>query len=475
MDAVEQAQAVLRGEVSARELYEACRARIELLDPLLGCVVELTQSLPRAPAQGPFRGVPFLVKDVLPWPGLRYSKGSRLFARNVARYEMPLGKKLSEAGLVCVGKSAMSEFGLLASTESLLEGVTHNPWDLSCSPAGSSGGSAAAVAAGLVPLAHGNDGGGSLRLPASACGVFGFKPSRGRTIANGLPSSDLLDMTSDGCISRSVRDTALFLSVIEDPSSGLPTMGFVDRPTTRKLRVATWTSTLTGSEPQPAVRAVHEKTVVELRALGHCVEPISAPEFEPDLGAAFRLIAGAAAAAIVRGQDRVRPEPVQESELEPFTWSLIDDYSRAGTEALNDARNRLKTAARTYRAATHGYDIVLTPTIAIEPWHVGHLSALVPDGVLRARVAEVMGYTPVQNIVGAPAMSVPLGFSERGLPIGMQFAAAPGDDARLLELAYQLEAAYPWRDQWPLYSFPMLGAGRNPSTIVHARRSRFDE
>ena len=161
--------------------------------------------------------------------GASLVEGSRLFAHQIARHESPLGKRLIAAGLVCVGKSAMSEFGLLASTESVLEGVTHNPWDLSRSPAGSSGGSAVAVAAGLVPLAFGNDGGGSIRMPASACGVFGFKPSRGRTLSNGLAASDLLDMTSDGCISRSVRDSAMFLSVIEDPASGQPAMGLVDQ------------------------------------------------------------------------------------------------------------------------------------------------------------------------------------------------------------------------------------------------------
>jgi len=456
MDGFEQAQVVARGELSPAELFQACLARIERLDPLLGAVVDLNRNGSVSAAQGPFRGVPFLVKDVLSWPGLRHAMGSRLFARNLGRRETPLGKRLTEAGLVCVGKTAMSEFGLLASTESVLEGVTHNPWDLSLSPAGSSGGSAVAVAARLVPLAYANDGGGSIRLPASACGVFGFKPSRGRTIESGLASSDLLDLTSDGCISRSVRDCARFLSLIEDPSSGLPTLGFVNDPTTKTLKVATWTRTLSGSEPHAAVRVAHARAVAKMRELGHIVEPIAAPEFDPELGAALLLISGAAAEGIVRAQDRARAEPVQESELEPFTWSLIDDYSRAGAGALERARAVLRSAAQAYRATTLGYDIVLTPTTAIEPWPVGYLSPLVPQRVLRARIAEVMAYTPIQNVAGAPAMSVPLETSERGLPIGMQFAAAPGNDALLLGLAHQLEAAYPWQERWPPYSIPAL-------------------
>jgi amidase len=382
--------------------------------------------------------------------------GSRLFGRNVARRDTSLGERLKKAGLVCVGKSAMSEFGLLASTESLLEGVTHNPWDLSRSPAGSSGGSAVAVAAGLVPLAYGNDGGGSIRMPASACGVFGFKPSRGRTVSNGFAASDLLDMTSDGCISRSVRDSALFLSAIEDRSSSLAPMGFVNTPTTRTLRVATWTRTQSGSEPQSEVCIAHAEAVAAVRELGHVVQAIPPPEFADELSAALFLIAGAAAANILRTQDMARGDPVQESELEPFTWALIDDYLRAGAHALDGARTVLRSAAQAYRAATRGYDVLLTPTMASEPWCIGYLSPVGPHDVLRARISSSMAYTPIQNIAGAPAMSVPLTVSERGLPIGIQFAAAPGNDAVLLGLAYQLEATYPWKNRWPPYSSPAL-------------------
>lgn len=456
LDGLGQAGAVARGDVSAPELFEACLRRIEMLNPLLGAVTDLSRSKPTTPRQGPFRGAPFLVKDVLPWPGLRCSMGSRLFARSVARLETALSKRLTDAGLVCVGKSAMSEFGLLASTESLLEGVTHNPWDLSRSPAGSSGGSAAAVAAGLVPLAYGNDGGGSIRMPASACGVFGFKPSRGRTISSDLAASDLLDMTSDGCISRTVRDSAMFLSAIEDSSSGLPAMGFVNTPTAQTLRIATWTRTLSGAEPHPVVAAAHHETVENLRKLGHVVERISSPALPAELAAAFSTIAGAAAAEIVNAQDRTRREPVQESELEPFTWAVIDGYSQAGPRGLDEARNTLRVAAQAYRAATIGYDVLLTPTLATEPWRVGHLSPVVPQSVLLARISDCMAYTPIQNIAGAPAMSVPLSLSGRGLPIGMHFAAAPGNDALLLGLAYQLEAAYPWNHRWPPYSIPAL-------------------
>ncbi|HYG69711.1 MAG TPA: amidase family protein, partial [Anaeromyxobacteraceae bacterium] len=200
LDGVAQAELVARGELSADELVEACLERIDALDPLLGAVVTVARDRPAPGRRGPFAAVPFLMKDASPWPGLRWSMGSRLFASRTASAHTPYGRRLEDAGLVCVGKSATSELGLLGSTESLLEGVTHNPWDLSASAGGSSGGSAAAVAAGLVPLAHANDGGGSIRVPASACGVFGFKPSRGRTAAASLVRSDFVDLTSDHCI-----------------------------------------------------------------------------------------------------------------------------------------------------------------------------------------------------------------------------------------------------------------------------------
>jgi amidase len=360
--------------------------------------------------------------------------------------------------MICVGKSAMSEFGLLASTETLLAGVTHNPWSLSHSPGGSSGGSAVAVAAGLVPVAHANDAGGSIRIPASSCGVLGFKPSRGRTVATGFSSSDLLSMTSEGCISRSVRDCASFLSLIEDRASGLPDMGFVQTATRRPLRIASFSRTLSGAEPAPAVSRALEETRLLLEALGHHVELVAAPEFESALGDSLLLIAAAAVAELVKAQDRARTEPVQRAELEPFTWELVDDVTERGPEGLTRARAVVDRAAGTYRDRMRGFDVVLTPTLAREPWSTGYLSPLLSRAELWPRITECMAYTPIQNVVGAPAMSVPLAMSDAGLPIGMHFAAAPGRDALLLELAYQLEAARPWKDRWPPCSIPALAS-----------------
>lgn len=460
LDAVAQAELVARGHASAEELFQACLARIERLNPLLGAVVSVADRRP-SPAPGPLSGVPFLVKDSTPWPGLRWSMGSRLFARQSTARQTPYGALLAKCGLVCVGKSATSELGLLSSTETLLEGATHNPWGLSFSAAGSSGGSAAAVAAGLVPVAHANDGGGSIRHPASACGVFGFKPSRGRTPA-AFSGSDFAAMTCDHVISRSVRDSALVLAATEDTATLAP-IGFVKEPLSRRLRIAAWTGTMTHAEPEPVVAEAFADAARLLSSLGHRVELVAAPRFDAEpLLDAFFLVVGAAVAGTVELMDRARPEPVQHEELEPFSWALKEHYDSRGPGALQAARAHFQRAVSTYLRATASFDAVLTPTLAVSPWPLGYLSPVLEREELVARTARAVGYTPIHNLVGSPAMSVPLCFPSGGLPIGTQLAAAPGADALLLGLAYELERARPWHDRWPRYSIPSL-ASLDPS------------
>lgn len=459
LDGVAQAELVARGEVSAAELLEACAQRVQALDPLLRAISTLDLDRARAtvPAPGPFSGVPFLIKDVSTYPGLPWSVGSRLFARNVAAHGTPYTARLDAAGLVTIGKSATSEFGLLGSTETLLHGVTHNPWDLSRSAAGSSGGAAAAVAAGLVPLAHANDGGGSIRIPASVCGLFGFKPSRGRCVQASLGASDFDALLSDHCVSRSVRDSARLLSLTEAQDGPLPPVGYVREPIARRLRIAAWTRTTSGEEPEPAVRRAHEEALALCASLGHEVASIDAPALDgPALGDGFFLVAGAMVASITEMVAQMRGAPVERDELEPFTWSVVEAFRRRGAAALDDARAAFRSSTERYLAATAPYDVVLTPTLATAPWRLGHLSPILAGEELRRRTAQAVGYTPIHNIAGCPAMSVPLHFPAQGLPIGVHFAAAPGADALLLGLAYQLEAARPWRDLWAPWSYPSL-------------------
>lgn len=457
LDALAQAELCARGELSAAEAWQACHARIAALNPLLRAVVTLASERGVA-SPGALSGVPFLMKDSSPWPGMRWTLGARLFAARVTAQQTEYGKRLADAGLVCVGKSALSEFGLLASTETLLDGVTHNPWDLSRSSLGSSGGSAVAVAAGIVPLAHANDGGGSVRAPASACGVFGFKPSRGRTVVANRSGSDFAEMTSEHCLTRSVRDSALFLSITEDRSLAEP-VGFTREPSRRRLRIGAWTRTMSGQAPEHAVLQAHDDALKLLTELGHHVESISAPAYEPALTEAYYLVAGAAVTNVVETIDRTRGEPVQRDELEPFTWSLVEAVAAHGPDVLPRARATFARAVAAYREVTRPFDVILTPTLGTEPPLLGHLSPTLSRETLLERTSRLLAYTPIHNIAGCPAMSVPLHWSERGLPIGAHFAGVPGADAMLLELAYELEDARPWRDRWPPHSIPQLFGG----------------
>jgi amidase len=460
LDATAQAELVVNGELTAAELLDAAAARFERLDPLLHTTATLDIERARScvPARGPFHGVPFLLKDTTPYPGLRWALGSRLMRSNMAAPPTPFGARVDAAGLVVIGKSTMSEMGLLGSTETLAEGITHNPWDLSRSATGSSGGSAAAVAAGLVPIAHANDGGGSIRIPASANGVFGFKPSRGRTVTALVGRSDFGDITSDGCVSRSVRDTARFLSLVEDEVSAYR-MGFVREPDRKRLRIAAWSQTFDGREPDAEIKRAHDAAIALVADLGHHVEEASRPVFDVEpLGEAFFLVAGAAVAGLVQMVGGMRGKAVRDNELEPFSWTLARRAMERGPEALAAARDELAKAARAHLEATAGYDAVLTPVLATQTWRIGHLSPLVPTDELIRRTAEAVAYTPIHNIAGAPAMSVPLHTSRDGLPIGAHFTARPGHDAMLLALAYELETARPWVDRWPPFSAPLVMA-----------------
>ena len=459
LDGVAQAELVARGELSALELLDACQHRLRTVDPLLRSVVSNDFDAARARiargSSGPFAGVPFLFKDVCAYPGLRCSFGSRVFAGNVASEGSPFTDHVDRAGLVTVGKSATSEFGLIGSTETLLEGVTHNPWNLTLSASGSSGGAAAAVAAGIVPLAHASDGGGSIRGPAASAGLFGLKPSRGRTVPSSAPGSEFGALLSDGCISRSVRDSALFLSVVEAEGT-LPRLGYVREPNGRKLRIGYTSTTLLGSEPAAECLRALEATVSLCRELGHEVE--AAPPSRVDgraLSLGFFTVAGSMLAGLVGMLEPMLGRPLGQGDLEPFTLELIAE-ARAALARGVDVHTIFEAATRGYLDAIAPYDLMLTPTYATPPWELGWLSPLLPREELIARTERAVCYTPIHNAAGCPAMSVPLYWTRENLPIGSHFAAAPGREDVLLGLGYELEQARPWADRWAPYSFVRL-------------------
>lgn len=458
LDATAQAALVANHELSAEDLLAAAQRRCEAINPLVHAMVNTDFDAARARAEksasGPFAGVPLACKDLLMVPGMRCAFGSRLLARNVAPVGSPFTEQLDRAGFVTFAKTATSEFGLLGSTETLLEGVTHNPWNLALSAAGSSGGSAAAVAAGIVPLAHASDGGGSIRIPAAANGLFGFKPSRGRTAPSAPATSAFDALVSDGCVSRSVRDAASFVAAVQAEGQSMPPLNALQIPTARRLRIAVSLRSLLDTEPELDVRHALEAAATLCEELGHTVEHHELlPKTGRALSEAFFVSAGASLAAMTAMVTPMLGREPGPDELEPFTLAVIAHARAVGDAGLAAARAAFEESAARYLAATAPFDVILTPLIATQPWSLGWLSPTLSRETLLERTERAVCYTPIQNIAGSPAMSVPLFWTDHGAPIGAHFAAAPGDDATLLALAFELERARPWADRWAPHSF----------------------
>jgi amidase len=456
LDGIAQAELVARGELSAAELIQAAMRRTAALDPGLNAVV--TKSFDRALARvmeggvsGPFAGVPYLLKDLTDWQGVRCTRGSRLFLEHVAETSPPLVRASEAAGLVVLGKTNTPEFGLLPSTEPLALGACRNPWDPARSTGGSSGGSAAAVAAGLVPLAEASDGGGSIRIPASCCGVFGLKPSRGRLVDGGDPAG-AWDIAVHHCVSRSVRDSALLLALTERGTgdSELAPVGLVRGPAERRLRIAFATRSQLGEEPEPEVKAATEAAARLCASLGHeLFESAPAVAGEPFVEHFLTLWAHGPAQLM---EELRRRRVDAEAVLEPWTLGLAADYRAKPLGSLPAALAFFAEVERALDAFFESTDVWLTPMLASAPPLLGELAPGVPFATLRQRCIRYVGYTPIHNVAGTPAMSVPLGWSADGLPIGVQFAARRGAEATLLALAYELEAAAPWSGRRPAVS-----------------------
>jgi amidase len=452
-DATALAARIRDREITASEALEAAIARAERVNPQLNFIASPTYDYGRQRAQGPltgpFAGVPTLIKDLMPVTGLPTHFGCRAFANNVAEQQPPYMDALLASGVVPFGKSTTPEFGLTATTEPLLGGATKNPWDVTRSPGGSSGGAAVAVASRVVPVAHASDGGGSIRIPSSCNGLFGLKVSRGRTVSAGR-DDDPLPISVNGCVSRSVRDTAAWLAATEQSGDTAPleATGMISGPNAQRLRIALSIPDFRNHEPDPEVRAATEAAAALCRSLGHTVSEsrpqIDGEQFSDD----FILLWAAGAAEVV---DMVRANagstPLDEL-LEPLTLGLAEHYRTQGPRALQAAIVRLRQVEATYANFFTGVDVLLTPVLSKPPPPLGEISpALGMEGFERVR--DYVGYTPLQNVTGAPAMSVPLGWSQAGLPIGAHFSASKGQERRLLELAYELETAQPWADRKP--------------------------
>jgi amidase len=455
IDATETAELIRRKEISAVEAVDAAISRAERAQPTLNFLVTDTFETARAhaanmalPANGdpPFAGVPFLVKDMYDVAGVPTRWGARFGPLlPPAAANCPQVDAFEAAGLVVIGKSALGEIGFLPTTEPLASGPTRNPWDVKMSPGGSSGGSAAAVAAGVVPVADAADGGGSIRIPASACGLFGLKPSTGRLVghqdlAGGYP------LTVEHCLSRSVRDSAALFAFMECEKlpEALPRVGHVEGPSSRRLRVALLSRSLGGSSPAADVAACVEDTGRLLERLGHRVEEASYPFDTEPIMADFSVLYATAALGVrdlVASVAGVEPD---ETLLEPFTLAMASAAAALPAGALDATKERLEAVKPLYQSMFTSFDVVLSPVTLSAAVPIGHIDGSVPFEDLVQRIGAYADYTVLHNIVGAPAMSLPLGRNERGLPVGSQFAAGIGDERTLFELAYELEDAKPW-------------------------------
>ena len=461
--AAELATLVRDGEVSASELVAASLERIESLDPLLNAFVEvdaeraLSEAENVRPRDGrAFAGVPIAVKANVPVQGMCMNFGSRFLAGHRAGHSAYLVHRLRDAGFVIVGTTNLPEFGILPTTEPRHSGATRNPWDTSRTPGGSSGGSAVAVAAGLVPVAHGNDGGGSIRIPAACCGLVGLKPSRGR-VSRGPDLGDSF-LSSEGVLTRTVAETAQMLDVLAGyevgdatwaPRPAEPYATAVRRDPGR-LRVALTTSNALGVEPDAESLRGLQATGELLASLGHEVEE-TAPAM-PDGGALelFRTVFGAAVSLQVTYGELLAGRPPEDDEIEPLSREIAEGAQRTSSVAYLAALAQLQALARGVIAFFAEYDLLLTPSLAQRPLAIGELHGAGADPSADfLRAARFVPYAPLFNITGQPAISIPAGFGDDGLPIGVHLAAKPLGEDTLLQVAAQLEAARPWAARRP--------------------------
>jgi amidase len=466
MDAVDQAALVHDGEVTPLELLDAAIERIERIDPVLNAVVirwfDHARDTARATLpDGPFRGVPFLIKDLFAgYAGQPITNGNLALknASVVSDADTTLVSRFRGAGLVTAGRTNSPELGSVPTTEPIAWGATHNPWDISRSPGGSSGGSAAAVASGMVPFAHASDGGGSIRIPASCCGLVGLKPSQGR-ISLG-PIRDETALSVELCVSRTVRDTATLLDTVRGPGVGdtviarLPARRYVLElgADPGRLRIGLLDHHPQGGAVAPECAAAARSVATLLESLGHNVEP-AWPAALADTSLRLRfatLWSTNIGVGLRRFEEQVGRlltadefEPMNRAQAEIAAHFTAVDYALAFSAATHFRR-----ALQAWW--TDGWDLLLTPTVADLPLPLGVI-ANNPDNPLEAmeRAFQFIPFTPAFNMSGQPAINVPVEWTDTGLPVGVQLVAAYGREDVLLRVASQLETAKPWAHRTP--------------------------
>ena len=462
------AELVTKGDVSPTELVEEAIARIEKHNPKLNAVIFKIYDRARDAAaklakardeRRPFHGVPFLLKDILGnYEGVPTANGCRFMTGIVAAHDDTLVARYKAAGLVALGKTNAPECGILPTTEPVLYGPCHNPWNLDHSTGGSSGGSAAAVAAGIVPLAHANDGGGSIRIPASCCGLVGLKPTRGRN-PMGPDFGDMMSgLAVEHVVSRTVRDCAAALDCTQGPEVGDPYYAPpVPRPYLEeirtppaRLRIAFSTKNPSGSLLHPDCVAAIESSAKLCADLGHIVEEATPPIDPGVFMPAFLSVFSVATPTMIDGFALLHGRTPKESDFEGLTWGLYEMGKQVSAAQYQIAIAMIQMAARQIARWHQTYDCWLTTTLAAPPITLGTIDIQQRDPMIGMEpIADYVPFTPIQNATGQPAISLPLYWNAAGLPIGLMFTGRFGDEATLLRLAAQLEQARPWKDRRP--------------------------
>ncbi len=458
LDALDLAALVACKDISATELLDEAISRIETIDPIINAMAfkfydrakaQIAAGLP----QGMFTGVPFALKDIgAPLAGTPCAEGTRALRDNVSTQNGTLVDRYLAAGLVILGKTTTSEFALVGSIENELHGQTRNPWNTGHSTGGSSGGAAAAVAARMLPAAHGNDGGGSIRLPSACCGVFGFKPSRGRVTAGPFAGEGTAGTSTNHVITRSVRDSAAMLDITCFPNPGdpyvapapeRPYLAEIGRPSGR-LRIGVMTE-LPDLEISADAVAAAETGARICEDLGHFVEPMRLPFEARPVRRLFRELAGIGVAARLEAIGQARGRPVEVDEVEPHSWLAAQAGNQITAPQYLERVREVHALGRSFAPWFQRYDVVITPTIARPAYPLGVIAAQNHDLLgMHDVLMKIYPFTQVYNMTGQPAMSMPLYRTAEGLPIGVQFAAAYGRDGLLFCLASQIETAAPW-------------------------------
>ena len=479
MDATAQAELVRSGEASPTELVEAAIARVEELNPRLNAVIHELYEEGRAAAtdslpEGPFRGVPFLFKDIgAALAGQPFHLGMNLLKQLDFRAPVDtyLAQRFQGAGLVTIGKTNTPELGILPTTEPVAYGPTRNPWNTERTPGGSSGGAAAAVASGMVPIAHANDGGGSIRIPASHCGLVGLKPTRQRISEGPLVGDNISGLTAELVLARSVRDVAAMLEAVHGPAPGDPYVAppperpYVDelKAEPGSLRIALVTSSAAEIEVEGVVIEAARDAAELAESLGHSVSERGLAEASFDDGGelveSFMVRWEAGQAATLATLERVLGRPIRAEEVEPLTWALAEAGRQHGAGEYLTAVGLHQLVSRVIGGwLASEFDLLLTPTVGEPPPPLGSYDDSGPDPMAAIRRAwPTAAFSGIFNATGQPAISLPLHWTEDGLPVGVQLVAALGREDLLIRIAAQFEQARPWADRTP----PVFADGDN--------------